>query len=116
MNQAARTEFLELLALFYLRIPCSETSGVRTPAHNRDIGGATDSAHVHGVAQDVILDAEVNPDAAIYHAKRLGFYGIEWDERNRHLHLDKHPSQRHWWVKIGLDGVSIPLSLHVTDV
>lgn len=105
-----------MLAKFYEALPCSEESGIRTPEHNRDEGGAPDSAHVHGVAQDLVLDRETSPDVAILYAKRLGFLGIEWDERNRHLHLDMHPSRRHWWVRITADGVQVPLSLTIAAV
>lgn len=31
------------------------TSDIRTAAHNKSVGGAANSAHVHGLAEDVVL-------------------------------------------------------------
>lgn len=107
MDLEKRQAFLGKLAQFYLLVPCSEESGIRTPLHNAAVHGATDSAHVQGVAQDVILDPHVEPGTAIYHAIHLGFLGIEWDERNQHLHLDMHLSGRRYWVTINHQGISV---------
>lgn len=106
-----RQDFLDLIAKFQESIPCSEESGLRTPEHNRNVGGSADSAHIHGLAIDLVLDSIVKPEGAIAKAKQLGFCGIEWDERNYHLHLDMHPSNRHWWVRIDQLGVSHNLSV-----
>jgi len=71
------------------------TSGVRTVEHNREVGGAKNSAHLFGVAADVVLDAAPEdpltqgPVSASGLArewiKETGGYAL--DERT-HLHLN----------------------------
>lgn len=111
-----KVDFRAIVDKFLAAIPASEESGSRTIEHNRNVGGSADSAHVHGLAVDLILDTTVGLEAAMYMAKRLGFNGIEWDERNRHLHLDMHPNGRHWWVRIDRQGVSHTLSMALHEV
>jgi hypothetical protein len=42
----------------------STTSGGRTPAHNKAVGGVPDSAHILWTAADVVYDAGMKPDPA----------------------------------------------------
>jgi uncharacterized protein YcbK (DUF882 family) len=39
-----------------LRAPIRINSGYRSPAHNKRIGGATNSFHVKGLAADIVVD------------------------------------------------------------
>ena len=115
MNEQRRN-FIDLVDRFQEVIACSEERGKRTLEHNTNVGGAADSAHVYGLAIDLILDSAVSVETALFRAKQLGFSGIEWDVRNRHLHLDLHPSHRHWWVRIDSSGVVTNLSPSATEL
>jgi len=68
--------------------PASWESGYRTITHNANIGGATFSWHLKGLAQDLIYDTTALLWAAAQEAVRMKFTGIEVDLTNNHLHLD----------------------------
>lgn len=62
---------LRLLTYCYLTSG-SVTSWFRTAAHNLDVGGMPNSAHLYGVGADVVYDAPVPLAAATERAERLG--------------------------------------------
>lgn len=73
--------------------PVIVTSGFRTGAHNRHIGGADDSAHLYGMAADVRVVGR--PTAEVAHAAlQLEFGGIglysSW------VHVDVRGKDRRW--------------------
>jgi uncharacterized protein YcbK (DUF882 family) len=111
-----RSEFRDMIQEFEAHVSCSESSGYRTAEHNKRVGGSANSAHLHGLAIDLILDSGSGYETAITTAKRLGFLGIEWDARNKHLHLDMHPTGRLWWVWVDLEGKEHSLSTNLTVV
>ncbi len=102
-------DFCKKLNDFLGIVPASISSFYRTVERNQAVGGSSNSAHLHGVAADLILDTGVNIESAIWHAKDLKFHGIEYDSRNRHLHLDDHPSGRIWHVIIKPDGMQLSI-------
>ena len=66
------------------------TSGYRSPAKNEDVGGAQNSAHLHGLAVDIVpyLDGGAalswNDVAALWRAETGGVALVESD----HIHLN----------------------------
>lgn len=56
--------FAELLLAYSHTFSASQTSGVRTIDHNAKVGGVEKSAHLYGVAADVVYDgARPGPEA-----------------------------------------------------
>ena len=55
--------------------PIRITSGYRTPEHNLNVGGASRSLHLDGMAADIQVDG-MTPDAVAIHAEMVGFRGI----------------------------------------
>lgn len=45
------------------------TSGYRDPVHNKDVGGAENSAHLHGLAYDFVLEYQNGQAVPKSHAK-----------------------------------------------
>jgi len=111
-----REQFQSLVTEFESIVPCSEVSGLRTLARNKQVGGSPNSAHLDGLAIDLILDDKSKVSHALSVAVRLRFFGIEWDARNEHLHLDMHPTGRIWRVWKDLEGHEHPLSDFSIDV
>ena len=72
-------------------IPLIINSGYRTRAHNREVGGAAQSAHIHGCAVDVRIGGKVVYDL-VKIAFELGFTGIHIKNhgpmKGRFVHLD----------------------------
>jgi uncharacterized protein YcbK (DUF882 family) len=67
--------------------PCVIVSGYRTPAHNAEIGGASDSRHIHGDAADL-----EEGYATQEMAQAAGFVGI--GVRNGWaVHVDMRPGE-----------------------
>ena len=50
----------------------SETSGTRTEAHNAAVGGVEHSAHLVGLARDVVYDKPVPLEERTEWSRRLG--------------------------------------------
>ena len=48
--------FAELLVAYSHVFSASQTSGVRTMEHNAKVGGVARSAHLYGLAADVVYD------------------------------------------------------------
>ena len=67
-------------------IPFVITSGYRTPAHNRKVGGVTNSAHTKGRAADIRYQTEKDAEKIIRAALDAGFKRIGIG--NRFIHLD----------------------------
>lgn len=100
-------DFYSLLCELQSAVPGSFESGPRTAAHNRSVGGAPNSAHVQGKAQDLIYDSADEFKRAAKEALSLGFMGIEVDVTNNHLHVDTMP--RIWRVVHHGPGQETPL-------
>ena len=72
--------------------PLRIVSGYRTPAHNRAVGGAPASRHLHGDAADIPAGY-----ATVEQARAAGFRGIgrrgPWA-----VHVDMRPGPRAEWT------------------
>jgi zinc D-Ala-D-Ala carboxypeptidase len=67
--------------------PLILTSGYRSPAHNKAVGGAKASYHMRGVAFDVRMD-NVDPHRFEAEARKAGFTGIGIYARSGFIHID----------------------------
>jgi hypothetical protein len=65
--------FAELVVAYSRVFSASQTSGVRTIEHNAKVGGVTRSAHLYGLASDMVYDgAPPGPEADTWlHARQL---------------------------------------------
>jgi uncharacterized protein YcbK (DUF882 family) len=72
--------------------PIRIVSGYRDPAHNRRVGGAVNSRHLHGDAADIPRGV-----ATVEQARSAGFTGIgrsgPWA-----VHVDMRPGPRREWT------------------
>lgn len=68
-------------------------SGWRSPAHNRRVGGASDSQHLHGLAVDLTVP-HAHRDALYRCATAAGFTGFGWGSTSTHLDLGR----ARWWT------------------
>jgi len=68
------------------------TSCMRCEAHNKAVGGAPDSAHIHNVAIDIVSErwADIALDAELQGV----WSAIIVDPYKKLVHLDIHPSDR----------------------
>ena len=74
--------------------------GFRTPDHNADVGGASNSQHMYGIAADINLDG-LTPNQLASLCKRAGFSGVK--AYSGHVHVDsrvefEYGSQSWWWA------------------
>lgn len=73
-------------------------SGYRTAAHNRRIGGSSQSKHCRGLAADIICKRDgrtVSAEEVCCAAQLLGFPGIAYITKNA-THVDVRESGRFW--------------------
>ena len=71
------------------------TSGYRSDAHNRAVGGSTRSMHRLGLAFDISVIG-LHPPALEAAARDIGFTGIGRYRVSRFLHVDRRPWQATW--------------------
>ena len=100
-------DFVLLLNLIRNRagIPFIITSGYRCPAHNKAVGGKTNSAHLYGKAADILVQSSKDRylilEAALYYGvKRIGI-APQTSRRAAFIHIDTmsddaHPSPTIW--------------------
>jgi len=91
-----------------LEIPITITSGYRTKAHNKKVGGSKDSYHMKGMAADTKLKGRIiHSDfdnkgylrkLFIKATKIKGIGGLGWYE-DSHIHIDIR-KDRLYWVKL----------------
>jgi hypothetical protein len=67
-----RAEFAEAASTFCALTGGSVTSWTRSLSHNTAVGGVKNSAHLFGLAVDVVYDAPQPLPAATERARRLG--------------------------------------------
>lgn len=77
-----------------LGAPLMLNSAYRSPEHNRAVGGATASQHLKARAFDVSM---ANHDPATFEAaaRKVGFTGFGFYQRNNFIHVDIGPD-REW--------------------
>jgi hypothetical protein len=88
------------------------TSGYRDPGKNEDVGGAANSAHLHGVAADVvILGGPLSPQdvAAAWREQTGGYALVEID----HVHLNL---PRAWGWDVLRVGFAVLVLLFVVSI
>jgi len=80
-----------------LGAPMIVTSGYRTPAYNREVGGAKRSQHLLGRAFDISM---ANHDPATFEAaaRAAGFTGFGFYPRQDFMHIDTGPA-REWGTR-----------------
>lgn len=71
-----------------LNSPIIINSAYRSPSHNRNVGGATNSRHLYGDAFDIRIPGYTPLEVANY-AKGLGFTGVS--AYNTFTHVDTRP-------------------------
>lgn len=70
-------------------------SGYRTAAHNKAVGGATNSYHMQGMAADIVVKG-VSPLRVAQYAEIIGTKGIGWYESQGFTHVDTRCGQYYW--------------------
>jgi len=78
----------------HLGKPIKVTSGYRTPAHNKAVGGSRGSKHMSGTAADIQC-AGVSLDDLVNQARLSGFIGIGIYRSQNFIHVDLGP-KRTW--------------------
>jgi zinc D-Ala-D-Ala carboxypeptidase len=73
--------------------PITIVSGRRCPVHNRRVGGAERSRHVHGDAADIPASLMVTERQA----RDVGFTGIGKNSRGWVVHVDVRPGKVIVW-------------------
>lgn len=66
----------------------SETSGHRTEARNKEVGGAPRSHHLGWKCRDVVLDDWTRKHEAIDWLRAKGLYVFDETKTKNHLHVD----------------------------
>jgi hypothetical protein len=100
-ENARRTMYkLEALRVKLGNRAITVNSGFRSIAHNADIGGATDSMHLYGLAADLNVPGVSN--RTVYQkAETSGFSGLETFTAD-HQHVDSRADiGRAWWWQDG---------------
>lgn len=94
---------LEAVRIKIGNIPITVNSGFRSVSHNAEVGGASNSMHLYGVAAD--LAAAVSNRTIYQRAETSGFSGLE-TFREDHQHVDsriEYPyGARFWWWQDGV--------------
>jgi hypothetical protein len=84
--------------------PMLVTSAYRSPAHNRNVGGARASKHMEAIAFDIRMD-NFDPHEFEAAARDAGFLGFGYYPKSGFMHIDTGPA-RSWgthWPKTATD-------------
>lgn len=76
-------------------LPVIISSAYRTKAHNKAVGGATNSYHTRGMAADIIINGVESKRTAAY-AEAIGVQGIGWYESQKFCHIDTRTGKYFW--------------------
>lgn len=75
--------------------PVTITSAYRTPAHNKKVGGVTDSMHLYGAAADITVK-DISPEQVAQYAEKLltgkGGIGVY----KTFVHIDVRSTKARW--------------------
>lgn len=86
-SEADRDNFLSFCDLIFDLMDefnISVSSWIRTPKHNKDVGGKINSNHLDGLGLDIILD---NPKDKAKFCKRVNEMGLHWLDESDHIHV-----------------------------
>lgn len=89
---AALARFLDRMREHF-GVPCKITSGFRTGAWNTKVGGVDNSAHLHGLAGDVVVE-DVPPRNVAAWAEDEGAGGV--GRYDKFTHVDVWKENRRW--------------------
>ena len=85
-------------------VPIVISSGYRTPAYNKKIGGAANSYHTRGQAADIYArDRKKSISEIARFAQAIGVPGIEKNEDGNYVHVDVRTKKYFWVHKGGRD-------------
>ena len=85
-------------------VPIIISSGYRTPAYNKKIGGAPNSYHTRGQAADIYArDRKKSISEIARFAQAIGVRGIEKNEDANYVHIDIRQKKYYWVRKNGKD-------------
>ena len=79
------TDFLELILLTCMKHKCSVSSWIRTPKHNKKVGGSSNSQHMLGLAVDLVPDG-TDWDPIVQDLRRFGLVAVIESD---HIHVQK---------------------------
>lgn len=72
----------------YIGSPIIITSGYRTPAWNKRVGGVKNSYHTQGIAIDIRVNGMQPYDLAVYVSKLTEFKGFGINIKKNFVHID----------------------------
>jgi uncharacterized protein YcbK (DUF882 family) len=78
--------------------PIRITSGYRTEAHNRNVGGVSGSSHLKGLAVDIACIASSDRYELLYALIKVGFNRIGVAKSFIHVDIDKDKSDNVIWT------------------
>jgi GH24 family phage-related lysozyme (muramidase) len=78
----------------HFNAPITINSAYRTPAHNKKVGGASNSYHMKGRAFDIVVKGHTPSELAKY-ARSIGVKGVI--EYNTFVHVDSRPNK--YWAR-----------------
>lgn len=81
-----------------LRLPVRVHSGCRCPRHNRAIGGAYNSRHLHGAAADISVTTLPSMRVLAIAELVRPFKGFGYSEEFLHVDVDGDRPARTYWV------------------
>ena len=85
-------EKLQIIRAYYNK-PVIINSGYRTYAHNKKVGGSTNSQHLLGKACDIVVKG-ISPKTVGEFAKKIGFTGV--GIYKDFVHVDTRPNVSYW--------------------
>ncbi|MEM7387913.1 MAG: D-Ala-D-Ala carboxypeptidase family metallohydrolase [Verrucomicrobiota bacterium] len=80
---------------WYFGKPIIVSSGYRTDAYNRQVGGRPNSRHLYGLAADIIVIG-IQPHRVAEYAERLEFGGVGRYPGKGFTHVDVYGYRRRW--------------------
>ena len=91
-------EFLFKLdeARMYAQTPFKITSGYRSEAHNKKVGGVKGSSHTKGVAVDIAVNSGLQRSTIVCALVKAGFTRLGIAKTFVHVDLDKEKQQSIW--------------------
>lgn len=91
-----RLEIIEKCIQLEKVIPMTITSGIRCPKHNKEVGGAENSLHLHGMAIDFVplLGVESCYNKLVALCRKLQIKGVRIYEKHIHVDARREP---HFW-------------------